>query len=334
MFQSFHFSVSDFIKFHISVKFLTPGLETVKWHTPVPYSSCRCMSLRTLRLHLLTAWIFIDTPYSPKQQRSHPLPPTENVKVSKLAYTPYKETNRNHCRYMECHLPRLTFVVTSLLLLAVVHAVADPDAYIFIGCHTDEEQFLNKTYFGSKSAGSYASAVDAAAGAPLFAVAKNSGKGELEGHGFSFPALGDAGAALDSSLPGCKQECSDSTKFCGTSRDTPGPGEYYRVWAVYQKLAQNASPSHQAATPSPSPSALPLPSVKQASQASAAVPPATTQAAPAQDTKHTGLSDSDKIELALGLGIGLPGLIAAVVAAHYGRRMYKMKKNAAKPAHP
>jgi hypothetical protein len=34
MFQSFHFSVSDFIKFHISVKFLTPELETVKWHTP------------------------------------------------------------------------------------------------------------------------------------------------------------------------------------------------------------------------------------------------------------------------------------------------------------
>jgi hypothetical protein len=45
---------------------------------------------------------------------------------------------------MEGHLARLTFVVASVAMLALVHAQADAEVYKFIGCHTDEEFFLDR----------------------------------------------------------------------------------------------------------------------------------------------------------------------------------------------
>jgi hypothetical protein len=230
---------------------------------------------------------------------------------------------------MEGHLAKLTFVVASLAMLALVNAQADAEAYNFIGCHTEESFFEDREYFGNKSAGSYASAVDAAAGAPMFAVAKGAGAGALYGHGWAFQRLYDEGLLLDNSLPGCQQECSDSTKYCGTSRDSPEPGQYARVWAVYEKVEKPASPSPRLASPSPSPS----PSVKQAPPASpvpcaSPVPSPTLQAAPTHDAKHSGLSAGDKVKLAVGLGVGIPGLFA-VVAGVYMTFRYRTKKEAA-----
>jgi hypothetical protein len=231
---------------------------------------------------------------------------------------------------MEGHLARLTFVVASTLaMLTLVHAQADAEAYKFIGCHTEETFFEDREYFGNKSAGSYASAVDAAAGAPMFAVAKGAGAGALYGHGWAFQTLYDDGLLLDNSLPGCKQECSDSTKYCGTSRDSPEPGQYARVWAVYEKVEKTAPPSPRLALPSPSPS----PSVKQAPPASpvpraSPVPSPTPQAAPTQDAKHSGLSAAEKVKLAVGLGVGIPCLFAAVAGVYMTYR-YRAKKEAA-----
>ena len=180
---------------------------------------------------------------------------------------------------------------------------AGPHDYEFIGCVKDGDYFNGRTYFGGEAGGKYLSAVLMANGAPYFAVARDVARPDAIGHGFAFQNLSAEAPNPTTDIEGCMDSCADQAIPCGKSIDGANA---MRVWAIYM-IKPDKLPA--AASPVVSVQSLPPPS---------------------PSPEDPGLSTGDKIALGVGLGVGIPTLIAGIIGAYYAYKGVQRRRGAAR----